>query len=68
MVADWDAYEELAVALATDAPRLRELQRRLSTARSTAPLFDTRRCALIGILRDRRRCELDTHLLCRGAV
>ena len=43
-VSDWEAYEELAVALATDPARLRELKRRLSAARATAPLFDTRRC------------------------
>ena len=41
---DWAAYEELAVALATDPVRLRELRRGLSAARATAPLFDTHRC------------------------
>ena len=43
-VSDWEAYEELAVALATDpAGRLRGLKRGLSEARATAPLFDTPR-------------------------
>ena len=41
---DWGAYEELAVALATDPARLTKLKRGLSAARATAPLFDTRRC------------------------
>ena len=43
-VTDWAAYKQLAVALATDLPRLRDLQTRLSVARSTAALFDTHRC------------------------
>ena len=40
---DWGAYEELAVALATDPAQLQELKRGLSAARATAPLFDTPR-------------------------
>jgi predicted O-linked N-acetylglucosamine transferase (SPINDLY family) len=34
-------YERLAVALATDRPRLESLRARLAAARLTAPLFDT---------------------------
>ena len=44
-VSDWEAYEELAVALATDPARLRALQQGLSAARTTSPLFDTPRSA-----------------------
>ena len=36
-------YEERAVALATDAPRLRRLREGLRRARDTSPAFDTRR-------------------------
>ena len=36
-------YEERAVALATDADRLREIRVRLVRNRDTAPLFDTPR-------------------------
>ena len=39
---DWAAYEDLAVTLATQPERLRELHQGLSVARATAPLFDTR--------------------------
>ena len=46
-VSDWEAYEELAVALATDPARLRALQQGLSAARTTSRLFDTPRCAPI---------------------
>ena len=42
---DWEEYEELAVALATDPVRLRALQQGLSTARTTSPFFDTPRPA-----------------------
>jgi len=38
-----DAYEDLAVNLATDPIRLRELRDRLARQRATAPLFDTDR-------------------------
>jgi predicted O-linked N-acetylglucosamine transferase (SPINDLY family) len=36
----WDAYFALAMSLATDAPRLAALRRRLELARTQAPLFD----------------------------
>jgi protein O-GlcNAc transferase len=36
-------FEELAVALASDAPRLATLRNRLKANRSTHPLFDTKR-------------------------
>jgi predicted O-linked N-acetylglucosamine transferase (SPINDLY family) len=35
-------YEDMAVGLATEPPRLEELKRRLAHNRLTAPLFDTR--------------------------
>jgi predicted O-linked N-acetylglucosamine transferase (SPINDLY family) len=38
-------YEELAVALATDPPRLAAIKHKLAENRSTTPLFDTRRFA-----------------------
>lgn len=38
-----EAYENLAVALATDPPRLEALRRRLIETRETCPLFDTAR-------------------------
>lgn len=41
VVDDLDAYEERAVALAHDRPRLAELRRRLEANRLTSPLFDT---------------------------
>lgn len=41
VVDDYDAYEELAVALAQDRPRLAALRRRLEANRLTSPLFDT---------------------------
>ena len=36
-------YEKLALALATDAPRLAALRKKLEAARTTAPLFDIAR-------------------------
>ncbi len=41
IAADRSSYEELAVALAADAPRLAGIRSRLAEARRTAPLFDT---------------------------
>ncbi|HWY60598.1 MAG TPA: tetratricopeptide repeat protein [Rhizomicrobium sp.] len=38
-----DDYESLALALATDAPRLAALKRKLEENRKTTPLFDTAR-------------------------
>ena len=38
-----DDYEKLALALATDAPRLAALKKKLEAARTTAPLFDIAR-------------------------
>jgi predicted O-linked N-acetylglucosamine transferase (SPINDLY family) len=38
-----DDYEKLALALATDAPRLAALKRKLEENRKTTPLFDTAR-------------------------
>ena len=49
VVESYEEYESLAVALATDPPRLRLLQRRLSDARATAPLFDTARYVRTGV-------------------
>ena len=53
---DWEEYKELAVALATDPARLRSLQRGLSAARATSPLFDTPRCHPVPYVRTRARC------------
>jgi protein O-GlcNAc transferase len=38
-----EAYEHVAVTLATDPPRLQALRRRLVETRETCPLFDTPR-------------------------
>ena len=38
-----EAYEALALALATDPARLAAIRAKLAANRSTAPLFDTRR-------------------------
>ncbi|MDT7838780.1 O-linked N-acetylglucosamine transferase, SPINDLY family protein [Aquabacterium sp. OR-4] len=40
---DLDAYEQLALALGRDAPRLAQLRRRLAGLRAAAPLFDVAR-------------------------
>jgi predicted O-linked N-acetylglucosamine transferase (SPINDLY family) len=40
-----DQYEESAVALATDPPRLAAIKQKLAQSRSTAPLFDSPRFA-----------------------
>jgi hypothetical protein len=39
----WAEYEELAVALATDRPRLHQLRAQMQAARDGCPLFDTAR-------------------------
>jgi predicted O-linked N-acetylglucosamine transferase (SPINDLY family) len=36
-----DQYQQIALSLATDAPRLQALRARLAAARETAPLFDS---------------------------
>jgi predicted O-linked N-acetylglucosamine transferase (SPINDLY family) len=41
IAADRRSYEELAIGLAADAPRLTAIRSRLAAARQTAPLFDT---------------------------
>ena len=41
IASDRRGYEELAIALAADRPRLTAIRSRLITARRTAPLFDT---------------------------
>jgi predicted O-linked N-acetylglucosamine transferase (SPINDLY family) len=41
IASDRASYEELAIGLAVDAPRLMALRGRLAAARQTAPLFDT---------------------------
>jgi len=45
IVEDLEAYEELAIALATDPPRLEALKEKLLTQRDRCPLFDTSRSA-----------------------
>ena len=42
-VASLQEYEEMAVALATDAVQLQQLHREVSDARTSSPYFDTRR-------------------------
>jgi protein O-GlcNAc transferase len=42
---DVAAFEEMAVALATDRPRLAEIKSRLAVNRTTRPLFDQARLA-----------------------
>jgi predicted O-linked N-acetylglucosamine transferase (SPINDLY family) len=41
IAASQDAYEALAISLATDSPRLGEIRKRLEQNRLAAPLFDT---------------------------
>jgi protein O-GlcNAc transferase len=41
VTADWNAYEQLALNLATDAPTLTAIRSRLARNRSTCALFDT---------------------------
>lgn len=41
IAADQNAYEALAISLATDAPRLAEIKMHLAQSRLTSPLFDT---------------------------
>ncbi len=41
IASDRRSYEELAIGLAADAPRLMAIRCRLAAARQTAPLFDT---------------------------
>jgi predicted O-linked N-acetylglucosamine transferase (SPINDLY family) len=41
IASDRAGYEDLAIALATDEPRLAAIRSRLAVARQTAPLFDT---------------------------
>jgi predicted O-linked N-acetylglucosamine transferase (SPINDLY family) len=43
VASDLDDYQEIAVALAGDPPRLASLKERLLRAHRTAPLFDTRK-------------------------
>lgn len=43
IAADWIAYEEMAVELARDSERMRELRQRLQHSIRAAPLFDSRR-------------------------
>lgn len=45
ITADLEAYYRLALALATDPPRLAALREKLAAARATAPLFDNVRFA-----------------------
>jgi predicted O-linked N-acetylglucosamine transferase (SPINDLY family) len=42
VVSSWGEYEDLAVALAADPPRLNALRQRLAHNRGSHPLFDTR--------------------------
>ena len=67
---DEPSYQELAIALARDAPRLAELRRRLREQRLASDLFDTRRYtrhleAAFGRLYDRYLLDLppaDAHI------
>ena len=51
---DYDAYERIAVALASDAERRAALRARLAAARAASPLFDT-----AGWVRDVERAYLE---------